>query len=385
MKKFFGSALAAIGALTLIGAALPAVAQAAEIVIGINLSTTGPASSLGVPERNALEFVPKEIGGIPLRLVILDDGSDRWTANANARKLATELKADVLIGSTTTPATLAAALIASEYGIPQIGLAPMTITPAREKWSIISNQSIPLMTRGLYDHMRAHGVKKVGFLGYSEPWGDLWYNDLDENSHDIGISIVDDLRFARTDTSITGQILQLIALNPDAVLIGASGVATVLPQVALRQHGYKGLIYQTQGAAEPEFIRMAGQAAEGVIMVAPPMMYPEGLPDSSPVKRVATAFNASYEAKYGPLSRSHSASHTFDAFEILGRVIPVALKTARPGTPEFRDAVRQALLTEREIVGTQGVFNFTATDRYGQDERSRILVTVKDGKYMLVK
>jgi branched-chain amino acid transport system substrate-binding protein len=237
----------------------------------------------------------------------------------------------------------------------------------------------------MYDHMKSKGIKTIGYIGYSDSYGDLWFNDLKTQAVPMGINIAAEERFARPDTSVTGQVLKLIAANPDAILVGASGTAAALPQTELRDKGYKGLIYQTHGAASMDFIRIAGKAAEGVLMASGPVMYPEGQADTALTKKPGMALNTAYEAKYGPNSRSQFAGHSYDAFEVLKRVIPTALKTAKPGTPEFREAIRQALLTEREIAATQGVYNFTEKDRYGLDERSRILLTVKDGKYVLAQ
>src|SRR6202000_1704624 len=227
--------------------------------------------------------------------------------------------------------------------------------------------------------------KTVGYIGYSDSYGDLWFNDLKAQGVPMGLSIVDEERFARPDTSVAGQVLKLVAANPDAVLVGASGTAAALPQIALRERGYKGLIYQTHGAASMDFVRIAGKAAAGVIMSSGPVMAPEGQPDSALTKKPGLALNTAYEAKYGANSRSQFAGHSYDAFQVLQRVIPAALKTAKPGTPEFREAIRQAFLSEREIPATQGVYNFTEKDRNGLDDRSRILLTVKNGKYVLLK
>jgi branched-chain amino acid transport system substrate-binding protein len=233
--------------------------------------------------------------------------------------------------------------------------------------------------------MKKNNVKTVGYIGYSDSYGDLWFNDLKNQGVPMGITIVDEERFARPDTSVAGQVLKLVAANPDAILVGASGTAAALPQTALRDRGYKGLIYQTHGAASMDFIRIAGPSAEGVLMASGPVMDPEGQDDSALTKKPGLALNAAYEAKHGPNSRSQFAGHSYDAFEILKRVIPVALKTAKPGTPEFREAIRQALLSEKELAASQGVYNFTEKDRYGLDDRARIILTVKNGKYVAVK
>jgi len=379
MKRLFLSA-AAIALVSLSGS--PAIAQTSDITIGITIITTGPGAALGIPERNALEFVPKEIAGYPLKVIVLDDGGDPTNATTNARRFVTESKADIIMGSSSTPSTIAVANVANEAGIPHFGLAPFPVTPERAKWSVDMPQSVAIMGKVLYAHMKVHNIKTVGYIGYSDSYGDLWFNDFKNQGVPMGMTIVDEERFARPDTSVTGQVLKLVAANPDAILVGASGTAAALPQTELRERGYKGLIYQTHGAASMDFIRIAGKAAEGVIMASGPVMSPETQPDSALTKKPGLALNAAYEAKYGPNSRSQFAGHSYDAFEVLKRVIPTALKTAKPGTPEFREAIRQAFLSEREIAASQGVYNFTEKDRYGLDDRSRIILTVKDGKYV---
>ena len=383
MKKSLLSAATLVAALALPGS--PALAQTNEIVIGISISTTGPAAALGIPERNALDFVPKEIGGVPLKLIVLDDGGDPTTATTNARRFVTESKADIIMGSSTTPPTIAVSTVANEAGIPHFGLAPFPINEARTKWSVAMPQPIPIMGKVLYEHMKAHNIKTVGYIGYSDSYGDLWVNDFKAQGTPMGLTLIDEERFARPDTSVAGQVLKLVAANPDAVLVGASGTAAALPQTALRERGYKGLIYQTHGAASMDFIRIGGAATEGVIMSSGPVMSPETQADSALTKKPGLALNTAYEAKYGANSRSQFAGHSYDAFEVLKRVIPVALKAGKPGTPEFREGLRLAFISEKEIVATQGVYNWTEKDRYGLDDRSRIILTVKDGKYVPAK
>jgi branched-chain amino acid transport system substrate-binding protein len=380
MKKALLSAAAFAAVLALPGS--PALAQSNEITIGISIATTGPAAALGIPERNALDFVPKEIGGVPLKLIVLDDGGDATTATTNARRFVTESKADIIMGSSTTPPTIAVSTVANEAGVPHFGLAPFPINEARMKWSVAMPQPIPIMGKVLYEHMKAHNIKSVGYIGYSDSYGDLWFNDFKAQGVAMGMTVADEERFARTDTSVTGQVLKLLSVNPDAVLVGASGTAAALPQAALRERGYKGLIYQTHGAASMDFIRIAGPAGEGVIMSSGPVMSPETQADSALTKKPGLALNTAYEAKYGANSRSQFAGHSYDAFEVLKRVIPVALKAGKPGTPEFREGIRQALMSEKDLAATQGVYNFTEKDRYGLDDRSRIILTVKDGKYV---
>lgn len=385
MTKFKLSATVIAVALALPGLSGAALAETNEITIGITVTTTGPAAALGIPERNALEFVAKEIGGHPLKVIVLDDGGDPTAATTNARRFVTESKADVIMGSSVTPPTVAVSNVANEAQVPHIALAPLPITPERAKWSVAMPQPIPIMGKVLYEHMKKNNIKTVGYIGYSDSYGDLWFNDLKKQGEAMGLKIVAEERFARPDTSVAGQVLKLVAANPDAILVGASGTAAALPQTSLRERGYKGLIYQTHGAASMDFIRIAGKAAEGVLMASGPVMDPEGQDASALTKKPGLELNSAYEAKYGPNSRSQFAAHSFDAFKVLERVVPVALKTAKPGTQEFREAIRKALVSEKDIAASQGVYSFTETDRYGLDDRSRILLTVKDGKYVMVK
>jgi branched-chain amino acid transport system substrate-binding protein len=320
MRNFHLSAAIVAAAFAL--PASPAAAQTSEITIGISLCTTGPAAALGIPERNAFEFVPKEIGGVPLKLIVLDDGGDPTNATTNARRFVTESKADIIMGSSTTPPSIAVSNVANEAGIPHFGLSPFPITPERAKWSVDLPQSIPIMGKVLYTHMKAHNIKTVGYIGYSDSYGDLWFNDFKNQAIPMGMTLVDEERFARPDTSVAGQVLKLVAANPDAILVGASGTAAALPQSALRERGYKGLIYQTHGAASMDFIRIAGASAEGVIMSAGPVMSPETQPDDALTKKPGLALNAVYEAKFGPNSRSQFAGHGYDAFEGIPRGDP---------------------------------------------------------------
>src|SRR6201987_3417210 len=352
MRKFQLCAAVAVSLVAL--PTIPPAAQTGEITIGILISTTGPAAALGIPERNALDFVPKEIGGTALKIIVLDDGGDPTTATTNARRFVTESRADIIIGSSTTPPTIAMSNVANEAGIPHLSLAPFPITPERAKWSVSMPQPVPIMGKIVYEHMKAHNVKTVGYIGYSDSYGDLWFNDFKTQGVPMGLTLVDEERFARPDTSVTGQVLKLVAANPDAILVGASGTAAGLPQTELRARGYQGLIYQTHGAATMDFIRIAGKSAEGVIMASGPVMDPEDQPDSALTKQPGLALNKAYEGKYGPSSRSQFAGHSYAAFLVLQRGVPVALKAANPGTPEFREAIRQAFMTEHDIAASQG-------------------------------
>ncbi|MCZ0737664.1 ABC transporter substrate-binding protein [Phreatobacter sp. AB_2022a] len=358
-------------------------AQAPEITLGATISITGPAAALGIPARNTLDIMPTEIGGVKVRAIVLDDAGDPTAATTNARRFVAQDKVDVLLGSSTTPPGIAVSNVAAEAGVPHFSFAPIPVA-GREKWSVVLPQPVSLMAKALFDHMKRNNVRNVAMIGFSDSWGDLWLREFKAQGEAAGLKLAADERYARADTSVAGQTLKIIAARPDAVLVAGSGTGAALPQIALKERGYAGPIYHTHGAVTRDFIRIAGRAAEGVIMASGPVIAPELLPDSAATKAPGLAYVTAYEAKYGKDTRTQFGAHAFDAYEVLKRVVPVAIKEARPGTPEFREAIRKAMLTERDINASQGVFNFTETDRYGVDERARVLITVKDGNWALV-
>jgi len=380
-QGLFSAATAAV----LLATAAPALAQTNEITVGVTLSATGPAAALGIPIKNTIELLPTEIGGVKVKVIQLDDAGDPTAATTNARRLITESKVDILVGSSTTPPTIAVSTIANESQVPHFTMAPMPVNEARQKWSVVMPQPVPLMAKIMFEHMKKNNVKTVGLIGFSDSWGDLWLNEFKNQGAPMGLQLVADERFARPDTSVAGQVLKLVSVKPDAVLVAASGTGAALPQATLRERNYAGLIYQTHGAVSMDFIRIAGKAAENVIMASGPVMAPEGQDDAALTKKPGLALNTAYEGKYGANTRNQFGAHIWDVFEILKRVVPVALKTAKPGTPEFKEAIRQALLSEKNLAASQGVYNFTEKDRYGVDDRARILLTVKDGKFAVVK
>lgn len=360
-------------------------ALAQDLTIGMTLAVTGPAAALGVPQKNTLALLPETIGGLKVKYIQLDDAGDPTNATTNARRLISEDKVDVILGSSTTPPTIAVHNVAFENNTPHISLAPLPIAAGKEKWSVVMPQPVPMMAKVMFEHMTKAGVKTVGLIGFSDSWGDLWLNEFKKQGETAGLKLIADERYARPDTSVTGQALKLLSVNPDVVLVAASGTGAALPQKTLREVGYKGVIYQTHGAVSKDFIRIAGAAAEGVIMASGPVMAAEIQADNALTKAPGIAYVNAYEAKHGKDSRTQFGAHLYDAVEVLKRVIPVALKTAKPGTPEFKEAIRLALLSEKELAASQGVYNFTETNRYGVDDRARILLTVKDGNFVVIK
>lgn len=370
---------------TLLSLALAAGSALADITVGISLPTTGPGAALGIPIKNSLEFWPDKIGGEKLKVVLLDDGSDPTHAVQNARKFATEDKADVIVGSALTPTALAISQITGELATPQLAMAPVELPADKQKWVFRLPQPISLMAAALLEDMKARKIKTLGFIGYSDPWGEVWLKEITPGLEAAGIKLVATERYARADTSVTGQALKILAAKPDAVLVAGSGAGSALPQTTLVEKGYKGQFYQTHAAANRDVLRVGGAAMEGSILPVGPVLVAEQLPDSHPSKKVGVNYVKQYEGKYGPGSRTTFGAHAADALALLQHAVPVALKKAKPGTPEFRAALRDALETEKDMVAANGVYNYSVTDHFGTDKRARVLVQVEKGDFKLMK
>jgi branched-chain amino acid transport system substrate-binding protein len=366
-----------------------ATALAAEPVrIGVTIAQTGPAASLGIPQRNTIALFPDTIAGEKVEWIVLDDGSDATKAVANMRKLIDESKVDVIVGSSITPASLAMIDVAAEQKIPMITLAASAklIEPVEgsRKWVFKAPQSDSLMADAIADYMAKAGVKSVAFIGFNDAYGDGWLTEATRALGAKEIKLVDTERYARTDTSVTGQVLKAMAAKPDAILIAASGTPAALPQKTLKERGYTGTIYQTHGVANADFLRVGGKDVEGTILPAGPVLVAAQLPESNPIKKVALDYVQRYEAKYGAGSMATFGAHAQDAELMLAAAIPVALKTAQPGTPEFRVALRNALEGIHDVVLTHGISNMSPTDHSGLDTRARVMVTIKDGSWVLL-
>ncbi|WP_186093077.1 ABC transporter substrate-binding protein [Burkholderia gladioli] len=359
----------------------------AQVRIGVTVSATGPGASLGIPEKNTVALLPKTIGGQAVSYLVLDDASDSSRAVQNARKLIDEEHVDAIVGSTITPNSLAMIDVAAQGRTPMISLAASAqiIAPmdAKRAWVFKTPQNDRLMADAIAGYMAAHGVKTVGFIGFADAYGDGWSNVFAAAAAANGLKLVASERYARNDTSVTGQVLKLLAARPDAVLIAGAGTPAALPAKTLKERGYAGKVYQTHGVANNDFLRVCGKDCDGELLPAGPMLVAEQLPDSNPVKIPALAYKAAYEGAYGAGSLSTFGGHMWDAGQMLQRAIPEALKTAKPGTPAFREAPRTALENLRNVPASHGVFNTTPADHNGFDARARVMVQIVDGKWKL--
>jgi branched-chain amino acid transport system substrate-binding protein len=379
----------ALSAAVLAGALTQAVAQAAEpIRVGVTISTTGPAASLGIPQKNSIALLPKTIDGHAVDYIVLDDGADSTKAVANARKLIDEDKVDVLIGSSTTPASLAMIGVAAEKQVPMISLAASAaiIAPmdAQRHWVFKTPQNDSLMADAIAGHMQAHGVKTVAFIGFNDAYGDGWQKEFTRAAAAHGITITDSERFARADSSVMGQTLKMMAGHPQAVLIAGAGTPAALPQKTLRERGFTGVIYQTHGIANNDFLRVGGKDVEGTILPAGPMLVAAQLPDSNPIKKVALDYVTRYEAANGPSSVATFGAHAFDAMLLVQAAIPAALAKGEPGTPAFRAGLRDGIEGLHDVVLNHGIATMSPTDHNGFDTRARVMVTIKNGHWVLL-
>lgn len=366
-------------------ASLTCGAGAQEITVGVTLGATGPGASLGIHYKNAFQLVPKTLGGQSVKYIILEDATDPAIAAKNARKLITEDNVDVIMGSVSVPSTTQVAQIATEAKTPMVALSPVALPPDKLEWTFVVPQPVPLMMSAVVEHMKSKGVKTVGYIGFSDSWGDLVLKALQQYAGPAGISIVANERYARADTSVTGQVIKVLAADPDAVVVGGSGTGGALPHVALVEHGYTKQIYHNHGTVNREFIKVGGKAVEGAIAPTGPLIVAEQLPADNPIKKVAGDFVARYEQTFGAGSRNAFAGYSYDGYLLLNAAADKAAAKAKPGTPEFRTALRDALEQTKNVVGTHGVYSMSAKDHTGLDNRARVLVHVEEGAWRLLQ
>lgn len=353
----------------------------AEVTIGITLPLTGPASGIGIPMQNAFKVWPDTVGGEKVRMIVLDDATDPGKGAANARRFVADDKVDLLIGSVATPVAASVAEVALDTKVPQLAMAPVALPAGRDTWTFRVPHSNALMATAVVNHMVKSGVKTAGFLGYADAYGESWLNEAKARMDKAGIKLVGTERFGRGDTAVTAQALKLASANPDAILIVASGSGAAMPHLAMVERGYKGKLYQTHGAATRDLIRVGGKGVEGALVSSSPVVVADQLPAEHRLKQEGMRFIQVYEKAYGPGSRNALSAHAWDAYLILDKVIPAALKKARPGTPEFRNALREAFESVPGINVTGGVLDYTANDHWGYKDNDPIIMKVVNGDY----
>jgi branched-chain amino acid transport system substrate-binding protein len=381
MKNILGITMAIAG--LVLAMAGPAHA---EITVGFVTSLSGPGSSIGVlydrGMKAALEYAAS-VGGEKIKLIPLDDASDPSAATRNARKLVEENKVDLLIGTATAPSSIAMVAVANELKVPMISISPITVPAADsgDRWGIAVPQPPSLMVKVVVDRMKRDGIKKIAYIGFSDAWGDLVYNGALKPAQADDIKILTNERYARTDTSVTGQVLKMLATRPDAVLLGGSATQGALPPLALAERGYKGPLYGTPALLNADFVRVGGKAVEGVQVSAGPVIVAEQLPDTHFSKKISMAFREAHQKANGAAPTDGFSAYSFDAWLIFMDAAKRALATAKPGTPEFRTALKDAIFTTKELVGTHAIYNFKPGESYGVDERGLVLVRLTNGQW----
>jgi branched-chain amino acid transport system substrate-binding protein len=369
---------------TLIATAVAALATGAafaDITIGVSMSLTGPASGLGIPINNQFKLWPAAIAGEKLKVIILDDATDPTTGVKNAKRFVTDDKVDIIIGSVATPVAIPIAGVAAEAETVQLAMSPMPLPPGKDGWTFRMPQSNPVMAHAMIGLMKKQGIKTVGFLGYTDAYGESWLKDFTAEADKNGIKVIATERFARSDTSVTAQALKLVAANPDAMLVVASGSGAAMPHMAIVERGFKGKIYQTHAAASRDLMRVGGKEVEGAYVVSGPAVIAEQLPDSHPSKKVAIDFVQQYEKAYGAGSRNQFAGHGYDALLVLEKAVPLALKSGKPGTKEFRAGLRNAFETMGRTVVSHGVLNWTKDDHWGFTNETGVMLKVVNGDW----
>ena len=359
------------------------VAAHADITVGAVLSLTGGGASLGIPQRNTIELLPREVAGQKIRYVILDDGTDSTKAVQAFQKLVNEEKVDFIIGPSVTPTSLAVLESAGASGTPMVSTAgsQSVIEPPTggRRWAFKLASPESAMLAVPLDYMKAHGGKTIGAIAFATAFGDAFTAALESEGAKRSLKITGVEKFNLNDTSVTPQALKLMAAKPDAIFMATSGTPGALPVIELRNRNFPGLLIANQGVANPDFLRVAGKAAEGVVLASSPVAVAEQLPANHPMRDGAMAFVNVYEAKWGANTRNLFGATTWDAYLLFAAAVPTALKVAQPGTAAFRTALRDAMETGGEVKGSAGIYKMTPTDHNGTDNRSLVMVVVKDG------
>ena len=357
----------------------------ADLTIGVNLSSTGPAATLGIAEKNAVSLGPAVIAGQKVRYVVYDDATDTTIAVQNVKRLISENKVDFIIGPTTSPAGLAVVSVAAagKTALIQLAPSPAPIAPGDEKrkWIFYGHTAAEVNANAMVEHMVAHGVKRVSVISLDDAYGETCVEAYKKIAAQNGIKTLTFEKYKRSDTSATGQVLHAMAGNPDAVYIASSGTPGALPHVSLVERGYKGKIYQSGGSASAEFLRLGGKALEGSYMMGPPLLVAEQLPSDFPAKKEALAFVKAYESKFGP--RSMFAAQVWNAMALLEATVPKALKAGKPGTEKFRVALRDAIENTHGLKGAGIVISFSPTDHTGISKTAMCVLKIEGGKWKL--
>ncbi len=379
-----------------VAAVLPALAAAmllplavvAQVKIGVITSATGTTAFVGIPQKNAVALLPKKAGDLSIEYVVYDDASDPTQTVQLGKKLLSDHRMDALIGPSGSPNAMGLLQFMAEAGTPMlapVGTAAVVLPmDAQKRWVFKTHPNDDVISEALIEAMARRGIKTIGFIGYNDPYGENWYKTFAPMAQKAGIGIVANERYARQDTSVTGQVAKLISARPEAVLVAGVAAGAALPHMQLVDAGYKGPIFHTHGSASGAFTQIGGKKVEGALIVGPMLLVLDDIADTVPTRKVALEFVSSYERQFNAKPPIFGAG-VYDAGLLLARAIPEAAKKGKPGTAEFRSALRDALEATRDMVTSQGIVNVSPQDHSGFDRRGQALITVRDGKFVLVR
>lgn len=383
MKLSLSAAILALPALLLATLSQPAAAQ---IKIGVIVSATGAMAAVGIAQEKGASLLPRRVGDFTIDYIVRDDASDPAQTVTLARQLIGTHKVDAIIGPTGTPNALALIPLLAEAGVPllaPVGSAAVVLPMEEQKrWVFKLTPNDSVMAEVLAAHMHKRGFRNVGLMAYDDAYGERWINEFSGPAQQAGLRVTMVERF-RADVPVDAATARLLAGRPDAVLVAGSGPSSLAVHLALVDRGYKGAIYHTHGATDMDFIRRGDKKVVGALLAASPLLAINELADGNPSKALGRAYITAYERRHGGRAAAFSAN-VYDAGLLLHKTLGQILPRARPGTPEFRAALRDALEQTRDFPVTQGVITMSAADHAGLDKRSRLMMVIFDHTWKLV-
>lgn len=374
-KEFFALFLAAMGW----------QAGHAQIKVGVVVSATGPAASIGIPEKQVVDLMPRQVAGKKVEFIVMDDATDTNQAVKAVRKLMADERVDVVIGSSASAPSIAMVDVAAELKTPLISMASSSriTSPVDEKrkwaYKVVMDES--LMIEATLSHLAAGKVKKLGLVATTDAYGDIWVSEVNRLRGKYGIELAGQERFASSDVTVLAQVAKVLAAKPEAVLIAAAGTPAALPHKTLRERGFKGLIFQTFGATAPEVTKIGGKDMAGALVASTPGFVPSQMAKDDPVKLVTDDLNKRYEAANGAGTWSPYAGNAWSAWMLLEGALTRALKQHQPGTPAFRAAIRDEIEKTKDLATPAGYITMGPSDHMGFDMRSTAVFELRNGAW----
>jgi len=377
MKKLFAGAALALGAC--------AAFAADPIKIGSVLSVTGPAAFLGDPELKTLQMYVEDInkkGGVlgrPLELVHYDDGSDASKANGFTKRLIDDDKVDILVGGTTTGATMSAAPLVEKAGIPFISLAgAVVIVEPVKKWVFKTPHTDRMAAEKVFEDMKKRGISKVALFSETSGFGQSGKKETEGVAAKYGVTLVASETYGPKDTDMSPQLTKIKnTAGVQAVFIFGLGQGPAIATKNYKQLGITLPLYHAHGVASEEFIKLAGPAAEGVRLPAAALLVANKLAANDPQKPVVTAYTKAFTEKW-KTDVSTFGGHAYDGLMIAVDAIKRAKTTDKA-------AVRDAIEATKGYVGTGGIVNMSATDHMGLDLSAFRMLEIKNGDWTLAQ